>query len=216
MPGVWRRTWAWVRSVRRREIFEAANRHYQTALKTNPDCAAAWNNLGTWHQERGERPAAADCYRRALAHRFVSMPRRTTTSARCSPMKTGPRRRRPVIAPRSHIRPEFAEAHKNRGAVLQALGRRDEALASFREAVRLRPDFVEAAYKLAALSGEQSPASAPAEYVAALFDGYAGDYDQHLTSTLQYRVPQALCALLVEWVPEHGGWMCSISVAEPA
>jgi predicted TPR repeat methyltransferase len=182
----------------------AAARHYQVALQTDPGCAAAWNNLGTWHQERGEHPAAADCYRRALAldpqnaeaHNnlgtLLAEEDRTAEAEACY---------RAAL----QVRPEFAEAHKNRGAVLQALGRRDEALASFREAVRLRPDFTEAAYKLAALSGEQSPASAPAEYVAALFDSYAGEYDQHLTSTLQYRVPQALCALLAGRVPENSG-----------
>lgn len=184
--------------------FAAAIQHYQAALQTDPGCAAAWNNLGTWHQERGERPAAADCYQRALALDVQDAEAHNNLGT--------------LFAEEDHtveadacyrtalqVRPEFAEAHKNRGVVLQALGRRDEALASFREAVRLRPDFAEAAYKLAALSGERSPASAPAEYVAALFDSYAGEYDRHLTATLQYRVPQALCALLAGRVPENAG-----------
>jgi predicted TPR repeat methyltransferase len=183
--------------------YGAAYGHYQTALKTNPDCAEIWNNLGTWHQECGERPAAADCYRRALtldpqdaeAHNNLG-----TLLADENQAEEAEACYRAALS----VRPEFAEAHKNRGAVLQALGRRNEALASFREAVRLRPDFAEAAYKLAALSGERPPATAPVEYVAALFDGYAGYYDQHMTSTLQYRVPQALCALLVERVPVGG------------
>lgn len=193
--------------------FRAAYGHYQTALKTNPGRADIWNNLGTWHQEHGERSAAADCYRRALtidpqdAEAYNNLGTLLADEDRADEAEAC---YRAALA----IRPEFAEAHKNRGAVLQTLGRRDEALASFREAVRLRPDFVEAAYKLAALSGERSPASAPAEYVAALFDGYAGDYDQHLTSTLQYRVPQALCALLVEWVPKSDGTTTPASVPE--
>lgn len=186
--------------------FEAAHRHYRAALQTDPDCAPAWNNLGTWHQERGERPAAADCYRRALAldsecgfiHHAEAHNNLGTLLAGEDRLVEAEASYRAALK----VRPEFAEAHKNRGAVLQALGRHAEALASFREAVRLRPDFAEAAYKLAALSGEPPPASAPAEYVAALFDGYAGEYDQHLTATLQYRVPQALCALLAKQVPE--------------
>ena len=183
--------------------FAAAYRHYQAALHTDPGCAAAWNNLGTWHQERGERPAAAECYRRALA----IDPQDAETHNNLGTLLVDEDRSEEAEAcyrAALRARPEFAEAHKNRGAVLQALGRRDAALASFREALRLRPDFAEAAYKLAALSGEQTPAAAPAEYVAALFDSYAGNYDQHLTTTLQYRVPQALCALLAEWLPEGG------------
>lgn len=189
---------------------EAAYRHYQAALQADPGCAPAWNNLGTWHQERGERPLAADCYRRALAldsergfiHHAEAYNNLGTLLADADQVAEAEACYRAAL----DVRPDFAEAHKNRGAVLQALGRHDEALASFREAVRLRPDFAEAAYKLAALSGERPPASAPAEYVAALFDGYAGDYDQHLTATLQYRVPQALCALLAERLPEGGGF----------
>jgi len=185
--------------------FATAYRHYQAALQTDPGCTAAWNNLGTWHQERGERPAAADCYRRALA----LDPRDAEAHNNLGTLFADADRTAEAEAcyrAALQVRPEFAEAHKNRGAVLQALGRRDEALASFREAVRLRPDFAEAAYKLAALSGERPPASAPAEYVAALFDSYASEYDQHLTATLQYRVPQALCALLAERVPECAGF----------
>jgi len=189
--------------------FETAYRHYQAAMQTDPGCAAAWNNLGTWHQERGERPAAADCYQRALALDsecgFIHYAEAHNNLGTLLADEDRTAEAEACYRAALQIRPEFAEAHKNRGAVLQALGRRDEALASFREAVRLRPDFAEAAYKLAALSGEQPPASAPAEYVAALFDSYAGEYDQHLTSTLQYRVPQALCALLAGQVPEGSG-----------
>lgn len=187
---------------------ETANQHYRTVLRISPDSAAAWNNLGTWHQERGERAAAADCYRRALAldsecgfmHHAEAHNNLGTLLAEEDRTAEAEASYRAAL----QIRPDFAEAHKNRGAVLQALGRHDEALASYREAIRLRPDFAEASYKIAALSGERSPASAPADYVAALFDGYAREYDQHMTATLQYRVPQALCALLVEQISAGG------------
>ena len=186
--------------------FAAAYQHYQAALQIDPDGAPAWNNLGTWHQERGERTAAADCYGRALAldsecgfiHHAEAHNNLGTLHADADRIEEAETCYRAAL----RVHPAFAEAHKNRGVVLQALGRHAEALASFREAVRLRPDFGEAVYKLAALSGERPPASAPADYIAALFDNYAGDYDQHLTATLQYRVPQALCALLAERVPE--------------
>lgn len=44
---------------------------------------------------------------------------------------------------------------------------------------------------LAVLRGETT-ATAPAEYVAGLFDGYAERFDQHLVETLEYRTPQLL------------------------
>ena len=42
------------------------------------------------------------------------------------------------------LRPDYAEAFYNLGNVLQGLGRRDEALGKYREAVRLRPKYGEA------------------------------------------------------------------------
>src|SRR5690606_25849867 len=48
------------------------------------------------------------------------------------------------------------------------------------------------AYKLAALRGDPAPESAPAEYVAGLFDQYAEEFDAHLTGELGYQTPQRL------------------------
>ena len=42
------------------------------------------------------------------------------------------------------LQPGLAEAFNNLGIVLKKLGRVDEALSSYRDAVRLRPDYVEA------------------------------------------------------------------------
>lgn len=176
----------------------AAIGHYQAALALDPERADAWNNLGTWHQERGERGAAQDCYRRALAidpgdagaHNNLG-----TLLAASDHLADAERHYRTAIA----LRPALAEAHKNLGAVLAATGRVDEACASFAEAVRLDPRLSEAAFKLAALRGT-TPASAPVDYVAALFDDYAADYDRHLTESLQYRVPERLAA----WLDELG------------
>lgn len=50
---------------------------------------------------------------------------------------------------------------------------------------------------LAVLRGETT-ASAPAEYVAGLFDGYADRFDEHLVETLEYRTPELLSQELVQ------------------
>jgi predicted TPR repeat methyltransferase len=54
------------------------------------------------------------------------------------------------------------------------------------------------AYQLAALGEEAAPAMPPPQYVAALFDQYADDFDHHLQHVLQYRAPQLLLAALDE------------------
>ena len=44
------------------------------------------------------------------------------------------------------LKPDFAEAHSNRGIVLKDLGRLDEAVASYDKAIQLTPDYAEAYY----------------------------------------------------------------------
>lgn len=179
---------------------EAALRHYEAAVAADPESAPAWNNFGTWYQERGDHTTARDCYRRALA----CDPQDAAAHNNLGTLLVDDDRLPEAVAcyqAAIDCRPDFAEAHKNLGAVLQRLGQRAAALASYREALRLRPAYAEAAFKLAALAGELSPASAPAEYVADLFDHYARNYDRHLRETLRYQVPEALVALLAEAEP---------------
>ena len=74
------------------------------------------------------------------------------------------------------------------------LGRRDDALKSFRKALSIIAYDSYSAHMVAALSGEV--VSAAQSYVPALFDHYAGLFDEHLTGTLEYRVPQVLLELV--------------------
>src|SRR5271166_5797433 len=69
------------------------------------------------------------CARRSIGNRIL--PRRTTRSgSRCAG----------CIA----IKPDFASAHSNFGALLQLLGRHDEAQVHFDKALAIKPDIPEA------------------------------------------------------------------------
>ena len=57
-------------------------------------------------------------------------------------------RRSPNSARRSGSSPTDAEAHNNLGTALEATGKLDEAIAEYREAIRLKPDYAEAHYNL--------------------------------------------------------------------
>ena len=46
------------------------------------------------------------------------------------------------------LKPDYAEAYNNRGAVKDALGRHDDALADYAEAIRLKPDHASPYYNL--------------------------------------------------------------------
>jgi tetratricopeptide (TPR) repeat protein len=53
------------------------------------------------------------------------------------------------------LAPDFAEAHNLRGQILDALGRLDEAVAAYREALRLNPELEEAKLNLRDAEAEQ-------------------------------------------------------------
>lgn len=88
--------------------------------------------------------------------------------------------------------PRLASAWSHRGSILRELGRLDEAARSFEQAVAHGADPDLHAYYLAAVGAGRAPDSAPASYVRALFDGYAGQFDRHLVDVLHYRAPEAL------------------------
>jgi predicted TPR repeat methyltransferase len=97
------------------------------------------------------------------------------------------------------LRPGHATGHRQRGDALLALGRRDEAIAAYRQARALAEDPSQIDFALAALGVGAAPERAPAAYVKALFDQYAGHFDRHLTDVLGYRTP----ALLVQAIGRH-------------
>lgn len=71
-----------------------------------------------------------------------------------------------------------------------------EAISLLTRAHTLAPDHAIANYRLAALTGTDTPERAPADYVKALFDHYADYFDKALLNHLQYQGPEALMALL--------------------
>jgi predicted TPR repeat methyltransferase len=94
------------------------------------------------------------------------------------------------------LAPRLAAAWSHRGGILRELGRLDEAARSFQQAVAHGADPGMHAYYLAAVGAGPAPAGAPGGYVQALFDGYAGEFDQHLVQVLGYRAPSVLAAHL--------------------
>jgi len=97
------------------------------------------------------------------------------------------------------LRPRDAAALRGLGKAQLALGNAEQAIESFRAALAIVPYDLYAAHMLAALSGKADKRSAG--YVADLFDTYADSFDSHLTSTLQYRIPQAIRDLLTNYPP---------------
>ncbi|MBC7954970.1 MAG: methyltransferase domain-containing protein [Cytophagales bacterium] len=100
------------------------------------------------------------------------------------------------------LEPSFAPAWSTCGDILRELGRRDEAAVAYRRALAHGADAELTGYYLAALgAAPQSPTGAPRAYVEALFDGYAGQFEQHVVQVLGYRAHEVLTQSLAALHP---------------
>jgi predicted TPR repeat methyltransferase len=169
---------------RHRGDVKAARRHLNKALEIEPRLARAWYALATLDAEAGNAEIAVGLYRKAIK------------------------------ADATH-----AAAHSGLGRALDALGRRAEAMAAYAAAVSATrrasaaaarvaaplpaavaslerkltdPKAVERHHVLAANTNVFSPTTVPANSVAALFDRYAKNFDDHLRGTLRYGVPELI------------------------
>lgn len=93
------------------------------------------------------------------------------------------------------LHPNDAGIFRELGQAQLDLGQPAAALKSFSRAVKLQPDDRYSGHMASALATTGLPEPS---YVAELFDSYADTFDAHLTGKLEYRVPQAIAALLAE------------------
>jgi predicted TPR repeat methyltransferase len=95
------------------------------------------------------------------------------------------------------LAPGFAAAHALLGRALAALGRGDEAVVPFQQALALEPDdALGVRLDLARLGGVPPEAAISEGYVRALFDDYAPQFERHLVESLRYRGPDLIADAL--------------------
>jgi len=88
--------------------------------------------------------------------------------------------------------PDRAEWHHNLAVLYLRAQQIQQAKQHFIRTLELQPNNSIAEHMLTALNATPATKAAPQEYVTSLFDQYASYYNKHVTTTLQYKVPQLL------------------------
>lgn len=93
-----------------------------------------------------------------------------------------------------------------KGHTLSSLGRHDEAVDAYAEALKLGPEDQYVRHLVAASGVRPGAPHAPAEYVRTVFDGYADRFESHLIG-LGYRIPGVMHAAICKHLPVEAGAM---------
>src|SRR3954471_5288505 len=170
---------------------QQAERQFAAALALVPGRPSALTNLGAVRLKLGRAAEALPLLEEALAQE----PGNAEALALCATALAELGRTAPALdlfdrAIAADPRP--AAVWMYRGMALRELGRPQEAAASYREALARGGDAELLQYYLAGLQGGAAPARPPRQYVQALFDAYAGEFDTHLVQTLRYDAPEVL------------------------
>jgi predicted TPR repeat methyltransferase len=206
--------------------YEEATEHAKAAAQAEPSLVSAWNTLGAALLEL-KQPAQAESLLQEGLARHPDHPALTLLLARSRQaldrgeeaeadfrrfeasggalaeqaeqlalsgrLIEAEHRYRQLIA----TQPRNAQAHAGLGRLLMRRGRSSEAVDVLSTALRLQPNDPTSRHFLAMARGEPPPGAEPA-YVRSLFDGYAGNFDQHLVESLGYRIPGEIAGLLAD------------------
>ena len=150
--------------------YQKAINCYQKAVQINPNLAEPHSNLGLLYRELGEYQKAINCYQKAV-----------------------------------QINPNFVKARNNLGLSYQELGEYQKAINCYQKAIHLynhalvlNPNNLRAynnreiALHLLNSQAGVTTKTASEDYIKTLFDDYAKRFDHHLTTILDYKVPQFL------------------------
>ncbi len=169
---------------------EEATNCYRCALQLQPNYAEACNNLAGLLRTQNKNDEALACYVHALQLNpaYVDARFNLGTLMYLQGKKDEAQACFQQVLQQAST---HAEALTHLGGIYKTKGLLDEAKALFRRVMEIKPDE-NARYMLATLGAAEMPVQSPGEYVKELFDGYAENFDVHLTKDLSYRTPEKL------------------------
>jgi Flp pilus assembly protein TadD len=140
-PAIWHRDYA--EMLDRHGNSEGAEAAARLAVRLDPDCAGAWETLGTILIQRGSLEESCDCYATAVRidPNFVhALNNLAVTLERIGQLESAEERYRQVL----HLVPDNAEIQLNLATLLGELSRHQEGLEIAREVRDRRPDMMRA------------------------------------------------------------------------
>ncbi len=168
---------------------------FKSSLELDGEDANVWNNLGSVLQRQSDLAGAESAYRSALRCEADFVPALSNLAALLE--QSGRDEESSLLSCRAFVLPPLAgKTPKMLGIAYYRLGRIADAAQCYRAWLRDEPDNAVARHLLAACTGDAVPQRAPDEYVTALFDEMAEDFDERLLGSLSYRGPQIIAALL--------------------
>lgn len=176
-----------------------AIRLFSEVLEIEPEGAENWICLGLSHEAQGEWAPAAAALERGLGLGLQpGRPDLWLTCSQCYGRLGQADESLACLDKALAVDPELAAAWSARGGVLRELHRLDEAALCFEKALALGADPELHRFYLASVSGAQTPKLSPRQYVEALFDDYAADFQGHLVETLRYQGHKVLVQPLLQ------------------
>jgi predicted TPR repeat methyltransferase len=169
----------------------------QQAAAAEPGQADAWIFLGLANEALSQWQPAVDALARALKI-VPENARLWLTYGRCQLRLGSVEPALQAFERAVAVDPDMAEAWSERGSLLREVHRLDEAARCFEKALTLGADPDLHGYYLASVRGTAVPATTPRQYVEALFDEYASEFQEHLVGKLQYRGHELLVRPLIQ------------------
>lgn len=170
----------------------------EQATRADPAHRDAWSALGLAYEALSRWAEAAQALQRAL-ELGAANPALRVTLAGCLLQLQRPAEALKALDEALALDPTMAEAWTQRGHLLRDIGEHAEAARSFEQALAHGGDEALLRFCLAPTrANEAAPAHPPRDYVEALFDSYADDFQEHLLGHLKYQAHETLLAPLRE------------------